>query len=1000
MQQQQPSGSSSSLSASASASASASSSSSAKKKRSSVASAWPPRPSSPSTELEKREARKFYPATRSTSRLRQEREVERGQMRKLAQKQADIPAEQLRATETRQQAQAAQMTAATVAADQVREQNARQRIVLYNSSDAINYLKRFVGSEPMTLRQHAARRLAAAIMQHDGDGWSTGNVAVSLTLPNNWFRREVRAAAAAATTEAATALAGRPTAQGELAAVHSVVMGNCSEEHRRDWVALWQAQSGVDQSLLEHGQEGSVGWWGGDMDAGTTVSAGQTCRGSLESDFKLLVACHLRGRHLVRFIKSQPGGIKGIMEADVGQGRLGVPSEHFFHLLRVIMAQASQYLGAVCHLEGAGCGCGCGITFAHREAALSLELELAAFESAVAGETGVVHHGLHWYGFTSIFNDAGFSETHPPSLAFRYYRLVRASKADADGEIEFILPYPLDPALVLTGASSGKMSSRFKLGGLVAQREIELTSEEEIRQLRDRAGWERSDEDHSFASMCGEEQLFTALSVLEKSAKRGRPQVCFFLAFWMLQHLRGVFHQPAGSPNYFFRKFQVDVYVHLAKAMAFFFLPFDVAISCLALAEGSTVFNGGGEWATNLFANPWQMTCARQAVLASYGLYDEAASLFLKNVGRIPIFSLFYDELVIDHLASQLNHTLDILFEMYVGRAMHKFCSRSCWDPESSSMDKYEQLLRELKRTIHGRLAESKLSKQLEVNLRATLNLLPLFELTGERLKKHGHHAATLAETLDDDARQTRAFIEANLALRPNAALRPDSRLLSSRLTITFAEIVPIDGSKITKRTEYGTFILNMLTDLGFWNTAEEAEWKEGRPLADRVYAGLLFFLLWQGPTKAEPFWPDWDPETGPAASVDFFQDQRDRSEIDRKRRKAVRQQFKIAKFVHTVYKVNTNNRHPRLPLLARFLEFFPAKRCISPYAVEHTPDTAACLVKTTARNFCLESGSTELFAGAEQHGSFLRHVLRRDGPMVEDVLDFGRRAVRWTRIF
>jgi hypothetical protein len=56
------------------------------------------------------------------SQLRQEREVERGRMPKLAQKQADILAEQLRTTETRQQAQAAQMTASTVAADQVRQQ--------------------------------------------------------------------------------------------------------------------------------------------------------------------------------------------------------------------------------------------------------------------------------------------------------------------------------------------------------------------------------------------------------------------------------------------------------------------------------------------------------------------------------------------------------------------------------------------------------------------------------------------------------------------------------------------------------------------------------------------------------------------------------------------------------------------------------------------------------------------------------------------------------------
>jgi hypothetical protein len=35
---------------------------------------------------------------------------------------------------------------------------------------------------------------------------------------------------------------------------------------------------------------------------------------------------------------------------------LGVPSDHFFHLLWVIMAQLEQYVGAVGHLQGTGCG--------------------------------------------------------------------------------------------------------------------------------------------------------------------------------------------------------------------------------------------------------------------------------------------------------------------------------------------------------------------------------------------------------------------------------------------------------------------------------------------------------------------------------------------------------------------------------------------------------------------------------------------------------------------
>jgi hypothetical protein len=303
------------------------------------------------------------------------------------------------------------------------------------------------------------------------------------------------------------------------------------------------------------------------------------------TDFKLLVACHLWGRHLVGFIKSQPGSIMGIMEADVGQGKLGFPSDHFFQLLRVILAQAGQYMGAVGHLEGAGCGCGCGISQCHRETLAHLQLLLAVFSDAVSGSKGVVHHGLHWRGFTDVLNTDGVSEMHSPSLAFSFYRLVRAAIGEVlHDEVKFCLPYPLDLLLILRGASLGCVSNRFSLNEVTAQREKELTDSDQIKRLCDRAGWARSDEDRSFSFKSGEEQLFTALSVLERSSKKGRAHIVFFVAFWILQHLAGVLHPPAGSSN-FFRKFAADVYVHLARAMSVFFMPIDLAISCLALAS-------------------------------------------------------------------------------------------------------------------------------------------------------------------------------------------------------------------------------------------------------------------------------------------------------------------------------------------------------------------------------------------------------------------------------
>jgi hypothetical protein len=201
----------------------------------------------------------------------------------------------------------------------------------------------------MTLRQHAARKLAVAVMQHEGGGWLTRPENL-LTLPKTWFGRDDEPRRRLLDEEAQTAAAA-PAAAARTA-VFKVAMGNCLEEHGRAWAGYWFSSSGVadddDQSRLDHGQEGNFGWWGSVDNTGLTARI----RGSLASDFKLLVACHLRGRHLVKFVRSQPGGILGIMQANVGQGTLGVPSNHFFHLLRVVMAQAEQYVGAVGHLQG------------------------------------------------------------------------------------------------------------------------------------------------------------------------------------------------------------------------------------------------------------------------------------------------------------------------------------------------------------------------------------------------------------------------------------------------------------------------------------------------------------------------------------------------------------------------------------------------------------------------------------------------------------------------
>jgi hypothetical protein len=127
----------------------------------------------------------------------------------------------------------------------------------------------------MTLRQHAACRLAAAVMRHEGKGWLT-KPSNPRTLPQMWFRREQQTRD---TQE--TPVVGPPRA-----AVFEVAMGNCSEEHCQARAVHWFASSGVaedDPSRLNHGQEGSFGCWGSADDTGLTARVW----GSLALDFKL-----------------------------------------------------------------------------------------------------------------------------------------------------------------------------------------------------------------------------------------------------------------------------------------------------------------------------------------------------------------------------------------------------------------------------------------------------------------------------------------------------------------------------------------------------------------------------------------------------------------------------------------------------------------------------------------------------------------------------------------
>jgi hypothetical protein len=162
---------------------------------------------------------------------------------------------------------------------------------------------------------------------------------------------------------------------------------------------------------------------------------------------------------------------------------------------------------------------------------------------------------------------------------------------------------------------------------------------------------------------------------------------------------------------------------------------------------------------------------------------------------------------------------------------------------------------------IHGRLAESNVSERLRVNLLAVLKLLPLFELSMFRLRP-----GLIGRQLND--RLARAFRKAHLALRTDVLDAEDRDLLSRTLLVhTFGGVVPAEGHRLVDREDYVDWINTELrAPERTWSVYVErnTSWKDGRAYADRLFAKLVFFSLWQGPTQLEPFWPAWPDRVPP----------------------------------------------------------------------------------------------------------------------------------------
>jgi hypothetical protein len=152
----------------------------------------------------------------------------------------------------------------------------------------------------------------------------------------------------------------------------------------------------------------------------------------------------------------------------------------------------------------------------------------------------------------------------------------------------------------------------------------------------------------------------------------------------------------------------------------------------------------------------------------------------------------------------------------------------------------------------------------------------------------------------------------ANRTLRSDDPFRPDTHLLDVRLVIPLPDIVLTAGNEPSL---YQVFIKCQSQDVG---TSGQLGWK-----ADHLYAALIFYLLWQGPTPWDNFWPNWPVDIGPPSHDTFIAAQAEREESKQQRQATVREQVLLAVKTLRLYEANTSNRHPHIFCSSNFSIIF-----------------------------------------------------------------------------
>ena len=383
-----------------------------------------------------------------------------------------------------------------------------------------------------------------------------------------------------------------------------------------------------------------------------------------------------------------------------------------------------------------------------------------------------VQHTLHQLGMTKVFPQGKIQ--FDDSLTQFYYDYMDDRYLNFRSKLPMVMPLPF-PLQIQTSQVNAFRKKYYASSPSIQEQQQDWqqhVTQEECRNektgkvlsvqtsLEQKALYENYCENYTPS-----ERFMSCISTMARSQVNGAYPVVLITALFSLLH---PFYSAKNQSDFpLLRRFRIDIFWFLSRALCSFYAQLDLPLACLHVARAT------------MGPFPCLSDRMREALLfqnmaVQYGHWKAADQVFQHWFYQVPPSSWLFEELVLIHIAGLFWQMENILVEVYMNRIFHDKCRKLCWKEYIAPSQLALKFLTNLiNRVVYRCMSDKTIHQRFRCNLQTALYLCCYFELTIGKLDLKKSH-----KNIDPELKYIWQRLERNMEFNSSRHLTPFMKIL------------------------------------------------------------------------------------------------------------------------------------------------------------------------------------------------------------------------------